>query len=56
MWSKKTSGLIGMLVGGIWLLANVRHFQEQGFVAIGMPLLILVLGIVYYLSAQREAQ
>ena len=30
MWSKKTSGLIGMIVGAIWFLANVRHLSEQG--------------------------
>lgn len=45
MWNKKTSGLIGMVVGGIWFIANLRHFDEQGFVAIGMPLIIFTLGL-----------
>lgn len=48
MWSKKTSGLIGMVVGAIWFLANVRYVSEQGFVAIGMPIIIFVLGFVYF--------
>lgn len=45
MWNKKTSGLIGMVVGGIWFIANLRHFDEQGLVAIGMPLIIFSLGL-----------
>lgn len=55
MWSKKTSGLIGMVVGGAWFLANVRHFDEQGFVAIGLPLIILGLGAYYFFTAEPEA-
>ena len=43
MWSKKTSGVIGMIVGGAWFLLNLRHFEEQGFVAIGLPIIIFVL-------------
>ncbi|WP_162932644.1 hypothetical protein [Solimonas sp. K1W22B-7] len=55
MWSKKTSGLIGIVVGGAWFLANLRHVGEQGFVAIGMPLLILGLGIVYFRKGNDDA-
>ena len=54
MWSKKTSGLIGMTVGSIWFLANVRHFSEQGFVAIGMPILIFILGFIYFRKGSSE--
>ncbi len=56
MWSKKTSGLIGMIVGAIWFFANVRHFSEQGFVAIGMPIIIFVLGVIYFFKGDGEAQ
>ena len=50
---KQISGLIGIIVGGGWLLINLRHVQEQGFVAIGMPLIIAVLGIVYFVSGRN---
>lgn len=43
-----------MAVGGIWFLANLRHFGEQGFVAIAMPMLIFVLGLVYYRKGSAE--
>jgi hypothetical protein len=56
MWSKKTSGLIGMIVGALWFVANVRHFSEQGFVAIGMPIIIFVLGVVYFFKDDGEVQ
>lgn len=56
MWSKKTSGLIGIIIGGIWLLMNFRHVAEQGFVAIGMPLVITVLGIVYFFKGSNESK
>lgn len=56
MWSKKTSGLIGMIVGVAWFLANVRHFSEQGFVAIGMPIIIFVLGVVYFFNSDGQAK
>jgi hypothetical protein len=48
MGSKKTSGLIGMIVGGVWFLANLRHFSEQGFIAIGLPIIIFILGFIYF--------
>ena len=47
---KKISGLLGIIVGGAWLASNFQHFDEQGFVAIGMPAIILVLGIVYFIK------
>lgn len=55
MWSRKTSGLIGMIVGSIWFVANVRHFNEQGLVAIGMPVLIFILGLIYFRKGSAEA-
>ena len=54
MGGKGMSGLLGMIVGGAWLAANARHFDEQGFVAIGMPLAITVLGAVYFFGAMKK--
>ena len=51
---KKSSGLLGIVVGGIWLAANFKHFDEQGFVAIGMPLLILAAGIIYFMLGMKS--
>jgi len=53
---QKTSGLIGIIIGSIWLLINFRHVTEQGFVAIGMPLVIIVLGVVYFLKGSTESK
>ena len=55
MWSKKTSGLIGMAVGGLWFLVNVRHVGEQGFVAVGLPLIIFTLGVIYFRKGSDES-
>lgn len=55
MWSKKTSGLIGMVVGGVWFSVNLRHFSEQGFVAIAMPAIIFVLGLIYFRKGSNDA-
>ena len=55
MSGKKISGLIGMVVGAAWFAMNVRHFSEQGFVAIAMPLLIFALGLVYFLRARNQS-
>lgn len=54
MWSKKTSGLIGMVVGGGWLLWNLQYFSQQGFVAIGMPLIITALGAYYFFKSSED--
>lgn len=51
---KMTSGLIGMIIGGGWLLNNLRYFQQQGFVAIGMPLIITVLGVIYFVNGKKQ--
>lgn len=56
MWGKKTSGLIGMVVGGIWFVANLRHFNEQGFVAVGMPAIIFALGLIYFRKGSSETE
>ncbi len=55
MNKKKASGLVGIVVGGIWLASNFRHFDEQGFVAIGMPLLILAAGVAYFISGTKSS-
>ena len=55
MSRKRTSGLIGMGVGGLWFLNGLRYFHDQGFVAIGMPLLLLGLGVVYFILGGKEA-
>ncbi len=52
---KKTSGLVGIAVGGIWLASNFKHFDDQGFVAIGMPLLILAAGVAYFISGMKSS-
>ena len=52
---KSVSGLIGIVVGGAWLANNYKYFDEQGFVAIGMPLLILAAGVVYLLVGMKSS-
>lgn len=54
MSGKSWSGLLGIVVGGLWLLVNLRHVGEQGFVAIGMPLIILVAGIIYFIKGRNS--
>jgi hypothetical protein len=48
MSGKRISGLVGIVVGGIWFVHNLQFFKEQGFVAIGMPLVIFVAGMIYF--------
>ena len=55
MSGKKISGLIGMVVGAAWFAMNIRHFSEQGVVAIAMPLLIFALGLAYFLRARSPS-
>lgn len=47
MSKKSLSGLLGVVVGGVWLANNYKHFDEQGFVAIGMPVVLVVVGAIY---------
>ena len=54
MSGKRVSGLLGMVVGGIWFVHNLQFFKEQGFVAIGMPLVIFVAGVVYFSRGKAE--
>jgi len=54
MTSKQISGLIGIVVGGGWLLLNLRHVGSQGIVAIAFPAVILVLGIVYFIKGKQQ--
>ena len=56
MYGKRVSGLIGIIVGGAWLACNMQYFKTQGFGAIGMPLLILVLGLFYFFGASRSSE
>jgi hypothetical protein len=42
-----------MVFGGIAFAHNLQFFKEQGFVAIGMPLIIFFLGVVYFFRAKR---
>ncbi|MDJ0760994.1 MAG: hypothetical protein QNJ19_16485 [Woeseiaceae bacterium] len=55
MSRKSISGLVGIVVGGAWLANNYKYFDEQGFVAIGMPLLILVVGIVFFIQGRKSS-
>lgn len=48
MWGRKTSGAIGMAVGGAWFLANIGRFSEEGVAVIAMPIIIFLLGISYF--------
>lgn len=54
MNKKSVSGILGIVVGGAWLASNFKHFDEQGFVAIGMPLLILIAGVVYLFLGMKS--
>jgi hypothetical protein len=54
MSRKGWSGILGIVVGGGWLVNNLKYFHDQGFVAIGMPLIILVLGIVYAVQGMKD--
>jgi hypothetical protein len=54
MSRKSMSGLLGIIVGGVWFFNNVKHFETQGFVAIGMPLLVFGLGIFYFVAGMKK--
>ena len=51
---KSISGLIGIAVGGFLLFKNYQYFDEQGFVAIGMPLIILICGVIYLYKGLKK--
>jgi hypothetical protein len=53
---KRISGLVGIVFGGAWLANNFRYFHDEGFVAIGMPLIIFVLGIVYFFTGRDSTE
>lgn len=42
-----------MLAGGFWLVLNMDDFQEQGFIAIAIPLIIAVLGAIYFFKEEE---
>ena len=51
------SGLVGLVVGGAWLANNFKYFDEQGFIAIGMPAVITVVGLIFLvggLTSKKE--
>jgi len=54
MSGKRWSGLLGIVVGGGWLLNNLKYYEQQGFVAIGMPTIILVLGLIYFIRGSES--
>ena len=54
MNSKIVSGLAGIIIGGIWLAMNFKHVETQGFVAIGMPIVIIVLGAIYLVIGLKK--
>lgn len=51
---RRISGLVGMVVGGIWLLVNLRHVKDQGLVAIGLPLVFIALGVWHWVRGRDE--
>lgn len=55
MNKKSISGLLGIVVGGVWLFNNMQYFDEQGFTAIGMPLIITVAGLVYFIMGMKKS-
>ena len=54
MSKKGWSGLLGIIFGSGWLLNNFKYFDEQGFVAIGMPLIIIVVGAIYLVQGLKK--
>ena len=50
MNKRMVSGLVGIVVGGAWFLNNYKYFDKQGFIAIGMPLLIFIVGLIYFIG------
>lgn len=54
MSRKQVSGLLGVVAGGVWLASNYRHFEEQGFVAIAMPLVLIALGVIYLIAGRNK--
>ena len=38
---KTSSGLLGIVAGGVWLMNSYRYSDEQGFAAIGMPIVLI---------------
>jgi hypothetical protein len=44
------SGLVGLVVGSGWLANNFKYFDEQGYIAIVMPAVIAVLGLIFLVS------
>ena len=50
MSKTKIGGMIGVVVGGVWFANNYQYFDEQGISAIGMPAILLILGIVYFIK------
>ncbi len=50
---KTVQGVMGVAFGGFWLIKNFQHFDQQGFVAIGMPLILLGLGAFYLVKGLK---
>jgi hypothetical protein len=48
MSSKKIIGVIVMLVGALWFANTMQNFDQQGYIAVGMPMFLFALGVYYY--------
>jgi uncharacterized membrane protein YccC len=54
MRSKKISGVIGMVLGAVWFAMNMQHFDQQGYVAVGMPVFLFALGVYFYRHEDKK--
>ena len=54
MSRKGWSGLLGIIAGGAWLASNFQYFDEQGITAIGMPLLLIIIGGVFLVGELKK--
>lgn len=55
MSKKSISGLLGIVVGGAWLFNNMQYYDEQGFTAIGIPIIIAAVGAVYFFLGMKKS-
>ena len=53
---KTISGLLGVIVGSGWFAYNYQYFDEQGFVAIGVPIALIVAGVVYLILGVTHSE
>jgi hypothetical protein len=53
-YEKIIIGLLGIAIGGGWFLGTVEYFEEQGITAIGMPLILIMLGAIYLIGGIKK--